>query len=118
MKTATRFRGDSDLMVDALISASQMKANSSGEVMPGYGRDLVPYFESGEHDDSGLDGTGNGGQRPFQGIAPPRRVYADCGAPMADSAPMPIPQTQQGYVRTPPLCVAAQHVSPARRQRR
>lgn len=94
MKTASTFRGDSELLVDALISASQAKANSSGEVLPGYGRDLVPYFESGEHEDSDLQTGNGGGQLPFQGIAPPRRVYADCGAPMADSAPMPIPQTQ------------------------
>jgi hypothetical protein len=46
---AKSFRGEGDLMVDALVSASQQAYNMGGTTpMPGFGRDLVPYFDGGE----------------------------------------------------------------------
>lgn len=46
MKTAKVFRGEGDLMVDALVAASQARPVVNGP-MPGFGRDLVPYFDPG-----------------------------------------------------------------------
>ena len=43
------FRGEGDLMVDALVSASKEAFNQGGgQPMPGYGRDLVPFFDGGD----------------------------------------------------------------------
>jgi hypothetical protein len=47
MKTAKVFRGEGDLMVDALVAASQARVNTNGNQLPGFGRDLVPYFDPG-----------------------------------------------------------------------
>jgi hypothetical protein len=60
------FRGEGDLMVDALISASRVKDSSSAQ-MPGFGRDLVPYFDPGaaSWDESGVNTGGD--------AAPPNR---------------------------------------------
>ena len=37
------FRGDGDVMVDALIKASEEQKCASAEPLPGAGRDLVPF---------------------------------------------------------------------------
>ena len=43
------FRGEGDLMVDALVAASKEAFNQGGgQPMPGYGRDLVPFFDGGD----------------------------------------------------------------------
>ena len=47
MKTSRVFRGEGDLMVDALVAASQARVNTNGNQLPGFGRDLVPYFDPG-----------------------------------------------------------------------
>ena len=63
MTMATKtFRGEGDLMVDALVAASQAAyANpNGGQPMPGFGRDLVPFF-----DDRGQEaGAANGAPAP------------------------------------------------------
>ena len=46
MTTTRVFRGEGDLMVDALIAASQAKPSDNGPQMPGFGRDLVPFFDT------------------------------------------------------------------------
>jgi hypothetical protein len=53
--TMQSFRGEGDLMVDALVAASQAAYvnPNGGQPMPGYGRDLVPFF-----DDDGIEAGG------------------------------------------------------------
>lgn len=46
MTTTRVFRGEGDLMVDALVAASQAKPSDNGPQMPGFGRDLVPFFDT------------------------------------------------------------------------
>jgi len=95
MKTAKVFRGDSELMVDALISASQAKANTNGQVMPGYGRDLVPFFES-DADAATLEGAvaqaASGYQPPYQGVpVNVRPAGVPLNQPISLAQPQPIP---------------------------
>jgi len=62
------FRGDDELLVDALIAASQEPARRAAESapLPGFGRDLVPYFdpeantwdEAGVNQESAIDTSG------------------------------------------------------------
>jgi len=63
MKTAQVFRGEGDLMVDALVSASQARVNAHGNQMPGFGRSLVPYFDPGA-DSWDENSVSNGGDVP------------------------------------------------------
>lgn len=58
MKVSKVFRGEGDLMVDALVAASQAKPSMANGPMPGFGRDLVPYFDPGA--DSWDENTVNG----------------------------------------------------------
>ena len=51
------FRGEGDLMVDAFRLAGGRQSNG-GQPMPGYGRDLVPFF-----DDDGNEAGGRASDR-------------------------------------------------------
>lgn len=63
--TMQSFRGEGDLMVDALVAASQAAYvnPNGGQPMPGYGRDLVPFFDD--------DGNEAGGARDATAPAAP-----------------------------------------------
>ena len=79
MATKT-FRGEGDLMVDALVAASQAAyANpNGGQPMPGFGRDLVPFF-----DDLGQEaGAANGAPAP----APAPQAQKKAKAPKSREA--------------------------------
>lgn len=41
------FKGDDDLMVDRLVAACSAQKKALPELLPGYGRDLTPYFYPG-----------------------------------------------------------------------
>eukprot|EP00238_Polyblepharides_amylifera_P010603 CAMPEP_0196579702 /NCGR_PEP_ID=MMETSP1081-20130531/24462_1 /TAXON_ID=36882 /ORGANISM="Pyramimonas amylifera, Strain CCMP720" /LENGTH=313 /DNA_ID=CAMNT_0041899361 /DNA_START=229 /DNA_END=1170 /DNA_ORIENTATION=- len=41
------FKGEGDLMVDRLVAACAVKQTGPIEPLPGFGRDLVPYFNAG-----------------------------------------------------------------------
>lgn len=41
------FKGDDDLMVDRLVAACSAQKKALPELLPGYGRDLTPYFNPG-----------------------------------------------------------------------
>ena len=113
MTMATKtFRGEGDLMVDALVAASQAAyANpNGGQPMPGFGRDLVPFF-----DDLGQEaGAANGAPAP----APAPQAQKKAKAPKPNkggkkTAAVPAPKgvlTKGGmtYVQQQPNAAVAQ----------
>ena len=113
MTMATKtFRGEGDLMVDALVAASQAAyANpNGGQPMPGFGRDLVPFF-----DDLGQEaGAANGAAAP----APAPQAQKKAKAPKPNkggkkTAAVPAPKgvlTKGGmtYVQQQPNAAVAQ----------
>lgn len=69
------FRGDGDIMVDALIKASEEQKCVSAEPLPGAGRDLVPFdFEAHNHH---VDGN-NSNTPLLVGVDPRLRAHQVC----------------------------------------
>ena len=58
------FRGEGDLMVDALVAASQARPSDNAPDMPGFGRDLVPFFDNDGNENSYGMGSGTPPQGP------------------------------------------------------
>ena len=85
-------------MVDALIAASQEKAYNTAP-MPGYGRDLVPYFDANgdENADAGVNnyyadaGNINAGrqQHTYERQTPNLQHQVSTPAQQAPPAPKP-----------------------------
>jgi hypothetical protein len=106
------FRGEGDLMVDALIAASQEKAYNTAP-MPGYGRDLVPYFDANgdENADAGVNnyyadaGNINAGrqQHTYERQTPNLQHQVSTPAQQAPPAPKP----KQSKKTKPPKVVPA-----------
>jgi len=46
------FKGDDDLMVDRLVSACAQQKKAAAAPLPGFGRELVPYFVPGDDEPS------------------------------------------------------------------
>jgi hypothetical protein len=46
------FKGDEDLMVDRLVSACAQQKKAAAAPLPGFGRELVPYFVPGDDEPS------------------------------------------------------------------
>tara|TARA_B110000483_G_C18182562_1_gene537632 strand:- start:439 stop:1374 length:936 start_codon:yes stop_codon:yes gene_type:complete len=64
MTTTKVFRGEGDLMVDALVAASQARPSDNAPDMPGFGRDLVPFFDNDGNENSYGMGSGTPPQGP------------------------------------------------------
>ena len=83
------FRGEGDLMVDALVSASKEAFNQGGgQPMPGYGRDLVPFFDGGDVAPLPKPAAAKGAVRPPPPPAPDT-AGADILAMLNGQAPAP-----------------------------
>ena len=83
------FRGEGDLMVDALVSASKEAFNQGGgQPMPGYGRDLVPFFDGGDVAPLQKPAAAKGAVRPPPPPAPDT-AGADILAMLNGQAPAP-----------------------------
>ena len=100
------FRGEGDLMVDALVSASQQAYNmGGGQPMPGYGRDLVPYFDGG--DGAPISQKPRGGQITNAVQPPP--------PPVGDTTGADILAMLNGHAPAPPTPAAVPVPAPAKK---
>jgi len=58
------FKGDDDMMVDRLVSVCAAQKKGSSTVLPGFGRDLVPYFVPGNTEPDEEDINANLAKNP------------------------------------------------------
>jgi hypothetical protein len=99
------FRGEGDLMVDALVAASKEAFNQGGgQPMPGYGRDLVPFFDGG---DVAPLAKPAGGGRVNGAVQPPP-------PPTPDTAGADILAMLNGHAPAPPTPAAPPAPAPAK----
>ena len=99
------FRGEGDLMVDALVAASKEAFNQGGgQPMPGYGRDLVPFFDGG---DVAPLAKPAGGGRVNGAVQPPP-------PPAPDTAGADILAMLNGHAPAPPTPAAPPAPAPAK----
>jgi hypothetical protein len=108
---AKSFRGEGDLMVDALVSASQQAYNMGGTTpMPGFGRDLVPYFDGGETAPVSSKPRPPGARGNVSVQPPPQAA--------SDTAGADILAMLNGYAPAPPTPVAVAGPAPAKKNKK